>query len=83
MTAASASTGRKAYVPGDRVPVSGIYQIKHRRHRLPHEATLLQGEFFPNCRYCRGEVRFKLLRSAERVEEDLDFSHHPGPVLVR
>lgn len=74
---------RRVHLPGESVSVSGVYQVRHHRHRLPHEATLLDGEVFPQCRYCRAEVRYRLVRGAERVEEDFDFSHHPGPALVR
>jgi hypothetical protein len=74
---------RRMHLPGESISVSGVYQVRHYRHRLPHEATLLEGEVFPQCRYCRVEVRFRLMRGAERVEEDYDFKHDPGPVLVR
>jgi hypothetical protein len=74
---------RRMNLPGEPVSLSGVYQVRHYRHRLPHEATLLEGEVFPQCRYCRAEVRFRLMRGAERVEEDYDFRHDPGPVLVR
>jgi hypothetical protein len=74
---------RRLHLPGESVPASGVYQVRHHRHRLPHEATLLDGEIFPQCRYCRLEVRFRLVRGAERVEEDFDLRQHPGPALVR
>lgn len=56
------------------VPVSGIYLIKHYRHRLPHEATLLEGEHFPQCHFCWEKVRFRLVRAASSAEQDGDFS---------
>lgn len=65
------------------MPFSGVYQVRHYRHRMPHEATLLEGELFPQCRYCRGDVRFKLIRGAERVEQDQDFTERIGPALVK
>ena len=60
--------------PNDPVPVSGIYQVKHYRHRLPHEATLLKGEYFPHCRFCVDKVRFRLVYAATRVEHDSDLA---------
>jgi len=80
---------KKIYIPGDRVPHSGIYRVHHDSHRLMHEATLLGGKFFPLCRQCGKDVRFELLK---RVDERLVIarSHHAiledwreGPQLVK
>lgn len=51
------------FVPGDTVPLSGIYRVEHNSHRLMHEATLLANSRFPRCKQCRNSVRFKLLRA--------------------
>lgn len=51
------------FIPGDTVPVSGVYRVEHDSHRLMHEATLLVDTFFPRCKECRDAVRFRLLRS--------------------
>ena len=70
------------FQPGDLVVFCGVYQVRHRLHRFPHEVTMLAGETFPRCRYCALKVRFRLIRSAQRVELDYDFEHHPAPRLV-
>jgi hypothetical protein len=44
------------------IPVSGIYQVIHAQHRLPHEVTLIDGQTFPPCAKCHEEVRFQLVR---------------------
>jgi hypothetical protein len=64
---------KPSYAPNDAVPVSGVYRVRHYRHRLPHEATLLKGESFPHCRFCVEKVRFRLIQAATRVEHDNDF----------
>src|SRR3954470_23825412 len=48
---------------GEIVPQSGIYQVIHTEHRLPHEATLLRSTPSPPCAESGGEVNFKLLRA--------------------
>jgi hypothetical protein len=73
----------KEFTPGQLVVHSGVYRIRHHRHRFSHEATLLAGEQFPHCRYCGAKVKFRLVRAADRIELDFDFEHHPRPVLVR
>jgi len=35
------------YKTGQVVPHSGIYQVSHNEHRLPHEVTLLRANSFP------------------------------------
>lgn len=44
------------------MPISGIYRVEHKSHRLMHEATLLAESRFPVCRQCDTAVRFELLR---------------------
>lgn len=51
------------FIPGDTVPVSGVYRVEHDSHRLMHEATLLVETRFPRCKHCRDAVRFCLVRS--------------------
>jgi hypothetical protein len=50
------------FVPGDTVPVSGVYRVQHNSHRLMHEATLLANTRFPRCKRCKDGARFKLVR---------------------
>ena len=56
------------YKTGSIVPESGIYAVRHAPHLLPSEVTLMQGEVFPRCEACEGEVQFRLLRKV--VERD-------------
>jgi hypothetical protein len=53
---------RGKFKTGAVIPASGIYQVMHSAHRLPHEVTLLRGETFPKCQKCVGPVTFKLVR---------------------
>jgi hypothetical protein len=49
------------YRTGLDIPISGIYLVRHKEHRLPHEVTLLKGEKFPPCAECQTAVQFELL----------------------
>jgi hypothetical protein len=51
------------YKTGETVPHSGIYQVRHSEHRLPHEVTLLRGNTFPPCSKCGNNVIFSLQRA--------------------
>jgi len=53
---------RGKFKTGAVIPASGIYQVMHSTHRLPHEVTLLRGETFPKCQKCADAVTFKLVR---------------------
>ena len=64
----------QVYRPGDTVPRSGIYLVVHAQHRGEHEAVVLDGAPFPECKHCRNDVSFRLLRSAAPIEDDRDFS---------
>jgi hypothetical protein len=66
------------FKPGDRVPVSGIYDVIHDKvdgddHALPHQVTATRGRTFPPCRLCREELRYRLHRPVEHVQEHNDF----------
>jgi len=50
------------FIPGDTVPVSGVYRVEHDAHRLMHEAALLVDTRFPRCKQCNDAVRFRLVR---------------------
>jgi hypothetical protein len=54
---------RGKFKTGAVIPASGIYQVIHSAHRLPHEVTLLRGETFPKCQKCANAVTFKLVRA--------------------
>src|SRR5579863_4550916 len=66
----SKSMAEQAYKPSQAVPISGVYRVEHNGHREAHEATLLQGESFPACNICGGEVRFTLKHRAPDIRGD-------------
>jgi hypothetical protein len=74
----SAATGmaeqEMTFRTGERIARSGIYQVIHRKHRLPHEVTLVKDQIFPRCAKCDGEVRFRLVRGAKLPEVENEFS---------
>jgi len=51
------------------VAQSGIYRVRHRKHRLPHEVTLLKDEQFPRCSKCRNAVVFELVRDVTFTDQ--------------
>ena len=59
--------------PGEKVPSSGVYRVLHKGHRDEHDATLREGEQFPNCTVCDNDVRFRLVQSARLIQRDADF----------
>jgi hypothetical protein len=61
------------FKPGEEVPSSGVYRVLHNGHRDHHEATLREGELFPNCTVCDDQVRFELVQSAKLIDGDTDF----------
>ena len=50
---------------GERITQSGIYRVIHRKHRLPHEVTLLINQSFPRCAKCGDAVKFRLVRGVK------------------
>ena len=50
---------------GQVVPASGIYQVQHLQHRLPHEVTLGAAQYFPPCSACKHEVAFEFQRGLQ------------------
>jgi hypothetical protein len=62
------------FKPGDSVRETGIYEVLHDRgHRATHEAVMLAKDVFPACDTCYEKVRFRLLRTAPYIFDDLDF----------
>ena len=58
----AAAPARKAYKPGQKAPVSGVYRVRHaRRHRVMHDVTIARGDIFPLCRTCGDDVTFRLV----------------------
>lgn len=67
-----------AHKPGETAPTSGIYTVVHAGHRRDHEVTAIQGEEFPLCRVCQGNVNFYPTHPASHLTRDFDLA---GPVL--
>jgi hypothetical protein len=62
------STPETEFQPGDICTQSGVYQVIHRAHRLPHKVVLSKGDPFPLCQRCGNAVRFWLItRSGTEV----------------
>jgi hypothetical protein len=57
------------YLSGQKVPASGIYEVHHKKHRLPHEVTLLRDQRFPSCAQCGTAVQFKVVRLVDALDE--------------
>ena len=56
------SPERRKFTSGETACQSGIYQVVHEGHRLPHEVTMLSGQTFPPCSKCADAVHFQLMR---------------------
>ena len=56
------------------VSQSGIYTVRHRKHRLPHEVTLLRDQRFPRCAKCDTAVTFELVRALANKGEAATFA---------
>ena len=61
------------YKPGEEVPKSGIYRVRHDGHHHDHEVTCISGEQFPECNKCKGAVRFNLIIAAHAVDRHMHF----------
>ena len=61
----SAPTKTVKHHTDETVPKSGIYRVRHSKHRVPHEVTLLRDERFPRCAKCDSAVVFELVRAAD------------------
>jgi len=57
------------YLSGQKVPASGIYEVRHKEHPLPHEVTLLRDQQFPPCARCGTAVQFKVVRLVNASDE--------------
>lgn len=63
----------KVYRTDEPIPESGIYEVSHIAHRLPHEVTLVVGKSFPRCEKCGELVEFRLVRPAPHITADNHF----------
>jgi hypothetical protein len=58
--------------PGEVVKESGVYEICHSDEpRI--SVLLLRNTFFPYCKQCGENVRYKLIQAAPHISEDPDF----------
>ena len=55
---------RPVFRTDEMVSESGIYRVRHKKHRLPHEVTLFRDQQFPRCAKCQNAVTFELIRAA-------------------
>jgi hypothetical protein len=63
------------FKPGDKVPNSGIYEVTHdNEHSKKHEVTCVYGKTFPPCKGCGDHPRFKLVRIAQHIDSNENFS---------
>ncbi len=53
----------KAFATGEAVPVTGVYRVIHRAHRLPHKVVILKDHHFPRCAKCQQNVLFDLIHA--------------------
>lgn len=65
----SSDRDRRPFKTGEAILESGLYRVRHRAHRLPHEVGLYRGQLFPRCERCHGFVSFELLRAAPAANE--------------
>jgi hypothetical protein len=65
-----AMPGGNAFTTGAVIRESGVYQVIHGAHRLPHEVILFIGEKFPRCARCDEGVTFKLVYPAREIHAD-------------
>jgi len=64
----------RIFRPGDTIGESGIYEVIHdQAHRTAHEVVMISKDMFPTCDTCLDRVRFKLVRTAPYIFQDLDF----------
>ena len=66
-----ANTARE-FAPGEKIPVSGIYDVVHDRldgddHAEQHQVTLVVGGHFPPCKACGQWVRFRPYQTAQHA----------------
>ena len=76
---------RPIFRTDERISESGIYEVIHSKHRLPHEVTLLTDEMFPRCAKCQDAVKFRLVRGVNpdpmECERSSRISLYELPVL--
>jgi hypothetical protein len=63
----------EVFAPGQVAPMTGLYEVHHERHRIPHLVTISEGRRLPECAHCGRRVRFVLEAAADVLELDYDF----------
>lgn len=64
----------KLFQPGDKVPISGIYEVIHdsldgELHAHPHPVIAIEGKVFAKCKICHDSVRFRFNQAAEHLDK--------------
>jgi RNase P subunit RPR2 len=57
------------FQPGQTVPRTAVYTVRHTSHRQAHDAVLRKDEVFPECARCGNKVRFEIDEWKERKSE--------------
>jgi YjzC-like protein len=75
----NAASKSQQFAPGEKVPISGIYDVTHDKidgedHAGEHQITLSAGTLFPPCKACREWVRFRLYQAAEHPDATPHFA---------
>ncbi len=65
---------RPAFSTDEIVCQSGNYTVRHLKHRLPHEVTLLRDQRFPRCAKCDNAVIFELVQPMASEAEAANFA---------
>ncbi len=71
-------TKEREFKPGERVEISGIYDVFHDKidgehHAQQHQVIVMAGTVFPRCKGCGEWVRFRLSQAAEYIDKDPHF----------
>jgi hypothetical protein len=64
---------RVGYQSGEMATISSIYEIQHK-NCLRDPVIVLEGQRFPKCPKCRGNISFRLQTAAPHIRSDKDFS---------
>lgn len=62
----------KEFAPGEKVPVSGVYEVTHDKldgddQAQQHQDTFTAGDVFPRCKGCGELVRFRFHEAVEQA----------------
>ena len=76
------------FEPGNIVPETTPYLVRHRDHRLDHAVNATAGDIFLNCKVCGDAVRYVKLNSEmfsarEVLNDDPGFTRENLTVRLR